>query len=98
MNMNTQQTPETDDHHARFPMGGFTLDFARWLERERDEARKNAETSKANKRVLKDENKRLRSRVEKLECQLAAAQDELIRLTDTKRPSRETSNKLDLTP
>jgi hypothetical protein len=31
-----------------------------------------------------------------LECQLAAAQDELIRLTDTKRPSRETSNKLEI--
>jgi hypothetical protein len=35
--MNTQPTPETDAEHARFPMGGFTLDFARKLERERDE-------------------------------------------------------------
>jgi hypothetical protein len=31
-------TPETDAEHAQFPMGGFTLDFARKLERERDEA------------------------------------------------------------
>jgi len=29
-------TPETDAEHAQFPMGGFTLDFARKLERERD--------------------------------------------------------------
>jgi len=29
-------TPETDAEHACFPMGGFTLDFARKLERERD--------------------------------------------------------------
>jgi hypothetical protein len=37
--MNTQPTPETDAENAKFPMGGFTLDFARKLERERDEAR-----------------------------------------------------------
>jgi hypothetical protein len=29
-------TPETDAEHAQFPMGGFTLDFARKLERDRD--------------------------------------------------------------
>jgi len=32
-------TPETDAEHAQFKMGGFTLDFCRKLERERDEAR-----------------------------------------------------------
>ena len=31
--MNTP-TPMTDAEHAQFPMGGFTLDFARRLERE----------------------------------------------------------------
>jgi hypothetical protein len=31
-------TPETDKEHQTMPMGGFTLDFARELERERDEA------------------------------------------------------------
>ena len=31
--MNTP-TPRTDAEHAQFPMGGFTLDFARRLERE----------------------------------------------------------------
>ena len=33
----TNETPETDTQHAQFPMGGFTLDFARKLERERDQ-------------------------------------------------------------
>jgi len=28
------ETPRTDEQHALFPMGGFTLDFARQLERE----------------------------------------------------------------
>ena len=33
--MNTPTpTPRTDAEHAQFPMGGFTLDFARQLERE----------------------------------------------------------------
>jgi hypothetical protein len=32
-------TPRTDEQHAEFPMGGFTLDFARQLERELAEAR-----------------------------------------------------------
>lgn len=34
--MNTD-TPETDAQHSQFAMGGFTLDFCRKLERERDE-------------------------------------------------------------
>lgn len=75
--MNTQPTPETDAEHARFPMGGFTLDFARKLERERDE---------------------WKALTAQYSAERDAAQDELVRLTDTKRPSRETSNKLDLTP
>lgn len=36
--MITSDTPETDAEHAQFAMGGFTLDFCRKLERERDEA------------------------------------------------------------
>ena len=31
-------TPETDSEHQARPMGGFTLDFCRQLERERDDA------------------------------------------------------------
>jgi L-lactate utilization protein LutB len=32
-------TLETNEQHAIFPMGGFTLDFCMKLERERNEAR-----------------------------------------------------------
>jgi len=39
MNMSNRPTPETDSEHLQFAMGGFTLDFCRKLERERDEAR-----------------------------------------------------------
>jgi len=42
--MNTQPTPRTDEQHAMFPMGGFTLDFCRQLERELAEARKQRDT------------------------------------------------------
>lgn len=38
--MSDRPTPETDAEHAKFAIGGFTLDFCRKLERERDEARK----------------------------------------------------------
>lgn len=41
--MNERPTPETDLEHAQFAMGGFTLDFCRKLERERDEAREDLE-------------------------------------------------------
>ena len=40
--MNDRSTPETDAEHAQFAMGGFTLDFCRKLERERDKAREDA--------------------------------------------------------
>ena len=32
-------TPETDDHDQEHAISGYTLDFCRKLERERDEAR-----------------------------------------------------------
>jgi len=35
-------TPETDAEHQQFAMGGFTLDFCRKLERERNKAREDA--------------------------------------------------------
>ena len=40
--MNDRPTPETDAEHAQFAMGGFTLDFCRKLERERDKAQEDA--------------------------------------------------------
>ena len=46
------KTPETDAEHAQFAMGGFTLDFCRKLERERDDARLELKGCKAkNKRI-----------------------------------------------
>ena len=41
--MSDRPTPETDAEHLQFAMGGFTLDFCRKLERERDEARNDLE-------------------------------------------------------
>jgi len=37
--MSDRPTPETDAENAQFRMGGYTLDFCRKLERQRDEAR-----------------------------------------------------------
>ena len=52
--MKERPTPETDAEHAQFAMGGFTLDFCRKMERERDEAREDARTlADATKRLLK---------------------------------------------
>lgn len=39
-------TPETDMEHAKFAMGGFTLDFCRKLERERDELQREVDLLK----------------------------------------------------
>lgn len=48
--MNDRPTPETDLEHLQFKMGGFTLDFCRKLERERDEAiRQRDETNELSK-------------------------------------------------
>ena len=40
--MSERPTPETDAEHQQFAMGGFTLDFCRKLERERDKAAEDA--------------------------------------------------------
>ena len=52
-------TPETDAEHAQFAMGGFTLDFCRKLERERDEAREDLEFRRGLYKVLEEANNRL---------------------------------------
>lgn len=57
--MNERPTPETDAEHAQFAMGGFTLDFCRKLERERDEAREEAGHWKTEYEIVVD---RLRGR------------------------------------
>ncbi len=50
--MNERPTPETDAEHAQFRMGGFTLDFCRKMERERDEARELAQQMSESNQVL----------------------------------------------
>ena len=57
--MNERPTPETDAEHAQFAMGGFTLDFCRKLERERDEAREDLEFRRGLYKVLEESNNRL---------------------------------------
>jgi hypothetical protein len=62
--MSEQPTPETDA--ALYPMNGVDIvwpEFARKLERERNEARKDAQKSKAYKKVLKETNARLRGTI-----------------------------------
>ncbi len=59
--MSEQPTPETDE--ALYAMNGVDIvwpEFARKLERERDEARINAEKSKAYKKALKVTNENLK--------------------------------------
>ena len=65
--MKKQPTPETDAAEKDMSGNGITVhtkfvtaDFARKLERERDEAARNTEKAKAYKKVMKDENARLR--------------------------------------
>ena len=50
--MNEQPTPETDIEHLQFAMGGFTLDFCRKLERERDSARELAQAFHKDQIIL----------------------------------------------
>ena len=61
-------TPETDAFFFRIDIDwDMEVEFARKLERERDEARINAERSKAYKRVLKETNLRQTERIRYLE-------------------------------
>ena len=41
-------TPETDEHNNRYQIGGYTLDFCRKLERERDDAIKMMKRTRDN--------------------------------------------------
>jgi len=63
-------TPETDSelnlylrHGEAQQISVSWIEFARKLERERDEARKDAQKSKAYKKVLKETNARLRGTI-----------------------------------
>ena len=77
--MNTD-TPETDSHYyPDFEMGGDVVlaDFARKLERERDEARDAANKAKAYKRVLKETNAQLKRQRDEARGQVGALVDRL---------------------
>jgi len=56
--MNTP-TPRTDTEHAQFPMGGFTLDFARQLERELTAAREELKAVTEQRDRLAENNNRI---------------------------------------
>ena len=62
--MKERPTPETDAEHEQFAMGGFTLDFCRKLERERDEAREDATNYYARIIELIDERDEARKEAE----------------------------------
>jgi hypothetical protein len=81
--MNTRPTPETDKFFATFADGEYAPSHAEYYARLQDLERE------------RDEWKELAAQYK---AEHDAAQDELVRLTDTKRPTRETSNRLDLTP
>lgn len=70
--MSDRPTPESDETHRLNWLPSTTeevayrtiLNLSRRLERERDEAREAAEKAKAFKRMLKEENTRLRRELE----------------------------------
>jgi hypothetical protein len=67
-NMNT---PETDAEHAQFKMGGFTLDFCRRLERERDEARQDLDNMQCQRDLAMKLIKRLEQERDEARTELA---------------------------
>lgn len=72
MTSNERPTPETDAiEQGMFGSDSKLIaDFARRLERERDEAREAAEKAKSYKRVLKEDNAKLRRELDELNKRL----------------------------
>jgi uncharacterized protein (DUF3084 family) len=64
-------TPETDAEHAQFAMGGFTLDFCRKLERERDAAREDLENMQDQRDLALKVIKRLEQERDEARTELA---------------------------
>jgi hypothetical protein len=71
-------TPRTDEQHAQFRMGGFTLDFARQLERELTAARQEIkDLHKAYGFELRDPNGTIWEYTAKMQAELTAARAEI---------------------
>lgn len=70
MNMSNRPTPETDAEHLQFAMGGFTLDFCRKLERERDEVREEIDIARLEFEEISNDLKDARNRIWQLEKQI----------------------------
>lgn len=96
--VNERPTPETDamiaadQHHLEddnfFPATVYwrMCDVARTLERERDEAREAAEKAKAYKRVLKDDNAKLRRELDEARDDARVLLREIFNLTQIGDP------------
>ena len=87
--MNERPTPETDDVAWLSNLLQYeTVDanFARRLERERDEARDAAEKAKAYKRVLKEDNAKLRRERDKARDDTRVLLKEIFNITQVGDP------------
>lgn len=84
--MNERPTPETDAavHFCTWA----DLKVARRIERERDEAREATEKAKAFKRVLKDENAKLRRELDEARDNTRVLLKEIFNLTQIGDPHR----------
>lgn len=96
IHMNDRPTPETDvkacPHIGFYSCATVPADFARHLERERDEAREAAEKAKAFKRVLKEDNAKLRRENDEAREELVTERALADRLANFARNCLETSS------
>lgn len=75
-------TPRTDEQHAQFQMGGFTLDFARQLERELAAARAEMHKSIEERREESMKATAARSGLEMWKRCSQKAEQELVTVTE----------------
>ena len=76
--MNEQPTPETDIEHLQFAMGGFTLDFCRKLERERDSARELAQAFHKDQIILLRERDEARDLADRYRVAFCSSKGDLV--------------------
>jgi hypothetical protein len=78
--VNRRPTPETDAEHAQFAMGGFTLDFCRQLESERDEARSDLEFRRGLFKLQEEQLNEVRAELDRVREECSQYRGMLIRL------------------